>query len=309
MRGQSSQEAAASELPVVLDVWGVLCWIAFGYPVFLSEADIFRRWGGTETGPILRALEARGADAPYCLWEPSCEGDAVGWDGEAWNRIAYTDVAASPNGPRMLRRLVLRLSGQHGRVISFREAAAMLRADMERLERDEQQIEQAKPELMKALRSGSLPIWGKKDLPGRKENPAAQHERIDPAVFLDERVTFTDWDTVGPDLEHPTAHLKYHGPTFRDVKFYTSDVVRLWPPKPKPMATERTLTEWLISFMRTRESPLPKDKTKEAATQARLTFSARGFNRAWAEAVGVTGKMDWSAGGRRKSERRIDTAN
>jgi hypothetical protein len=148
------------------------------------------------------------------------ERDAA-FDGKSWKAIPFSHVAASPNGPHMLRWVVGRLTRQHGRVVTFREAADMLCADIERLESHEKEIEQAKPKLMNELISGALPIWGKKDLPGGKENPAAQHELIAPAVFLDERVSLSEWNTVGPDPDGGTSIFSYRGPTFRAVKFYT----------------------------------------------------------------------------------------
>jgi hypothetical protein len=140
----------------------------------------------------------------------------------------------------MLRWILRQLRATHGRVITFREAAELLRADVEERRRDDELIRQAMRDLMEVLRRRKITIYGKRDLKRGEPNPAAEYEPVPHTLFLDELVSLTEWDTVGPDPEHATAVFKYHGPTFRDVRFYASDVLELWPLKPRTDAAAAT---------------------------------------------------------------------
>jgi hypothetical protein len=134
----------------------------------------------------------------------------------------------------MLRWIVVRLSSSQGRTVSFRDAAGILREELEAFQQHSEQIEQARHNLIEALRAETLTAWGKRDARRGEPNPAAQYEAIAGSLFLDDLVSLTDWGTIGADPDHPTAIFNYHGPTFRDVRFYSAEVSKIWPPLTLP---------------------------------------------------------------------------
>jgi hypothetical protein len=300
------QQGVVNNLPVVLSAWDVVSWIAFRElqprPDLPDAVDFTLKWGSYDATLTLEALEARSSDAPCCIWEP------LALDGEKWNGSTYKHVARSPDGPKMLRWIVRQLRAKHGRVVSFREAATLLREEIDARHRYESQINEARQNLMVALRAGTLRAWGKRDARRGEPNPAAEHEAVAVSLFLDELVALTEWDTIGPDPEHPTAIFTYRGPTFRDVRFYTIDVLHSWPIQQLREATsttttvagERRLTEWLIALMRTNpDSPRSKAATKAAATAAGLQSGERPFSRAWTTAIRESGATSWARPGRK----------
>jgi hypothetical protein len=191
----------------------------------------------------------------------------------------------------------------------------MLREEIEALQQDDERIEQARQILMGALRAGTLTAWGKRDARRGVPNPTASYEAITASVYLDDLVSITAWGTVGADPKQLEAICNYHGPSFRDVRFYTADVLKVCPARRvaettnmRTIASERKLAKWLTELMRTkRDAPMSKAATKRAAAAKGLHFSDRAFISAWASAVRESGAARWSSPGRRKSKRRIDT--
>lgn len=217
---------ATGRLPAVLSVWDAISWIAFRElrprPDFPDAVDFTLKWGHSSAAQTLAALEARASDTPFCIWEPLI------LDGRPWNGSRFKHVAWSPDGPKMLRWVVRQLSAKSGRLVSFAEAAKMLHDDLDEIRRSDIQTDHAKQDLIQALRIGTIRIWAKRDSRRGQANPAAQHEAVDISLFLDELVSVTEWGTIGPDPEHPVATFRYRGPTFREARLYSSDVLRLW---------------------------------------------------------------------------------
>jgi hypothetical protein len=302
-QGTGPARLAESPLPAVLSTWDVLSWIAFRElrprPDNPKVVDFALTWGHSSASQILEALDARGSAAPYCIWEPLI------LDGEPWDGHSFKHVAWSPNGPKMLRWIVSRVGARQGRAVSFQAAGGILREKIEALQRYSAQIGRARPDLMETLRAGTLTAWGKRDARRGEPNPAAQYEAVVASVFLDELVSLTEWDTIGPESEHPTAIFTYRGPTFREVRFYAADVLQVWPERKvgeakvvATIASERKLVDWLTKLMRTNpKSPMSKAATKRAATATGLHFSERAFSRAWAGAVQDSGSTSWSVPG------------
>jgi hypothetical protein len=230
------QQGVVNNLPVALSTWDVVSWIAFRElqprPDLPDAVDFTLKWGSYDATQTLAALEARSSGAPYCVWEPSA------LDGEKWDGSTYKHVAASPHGPKMLRSIVSQLKTKHRRIVTFREAAGILQSELEAFRLFNVRTDEAKRELVDALPAGKLTAWGKRDTRRGQPDPSAQHEAILASVFLDELVSVTEWGTVGADPEHPTATFEYHGPAFRDVRFYADDVTRLWPGRTSGKATE-----------------------------------------------------------------------
>lgn len=224
---QSGLESASSGLPPVLSVWDAISWIAFRDMLprpDLPDAVAFTlEWGSSFAAHTLTALAARTSDCPYCIWDPLI------LDGQPWDGKNFKHVAWSPDGPKMLRWIVRQLSAKSGRNVPFAEAARMLREGLEQSQRGCVQTDRALRDLIHALRVRRLLIWAKRDLPDRKANPSAQYECLDAGLFLDELVSVTEWGTVGPDPELPVARFKYCGPTFREGRLYTADILGLWP--------------------------------------------------------------------------------
>jgi len=194
---QSCREhAAAGVLPTVLSAWDVLSWIAFGElrprPDVADAVAFTLMWGSTNAAQTLEALEARSSAAPFCIWEPSI------LDSETWDGHSFKHVAWSPTGPKMLRWIVRRLRAKHGRVVPFGEAADLLREELEAVARYNAHVEEARQELITALRARTLVAWGKRDARRGEPNPAAEYEAIPQNLFLDDLVSVSEWGTVGP---------------------------------------------------------------------------------------------------------------
>jgi hypothetical protein len=194
----------------------------------------------------------------------------------------------------MLEDLVQQLNQKKLCGGTFREAAKALRRELISHNRYQEQIAKAKSELRRALRAGQLTAWGKR-------TQDAQHEAIPAGLFLDDLVSVTEWDTVEGDPERPS---KYRGPTFREVRFYSEGVLNVWPEPttlkagPQSITKEQALVGYLTDLMRRKpDTPMSKAATKEAATDAKLTFSERGFSRAWSLAVYHSGVTHWSKPG------------
>jgi hypothetical protein len=211
------------DIPTVLDV---LHWIVFRgvlpHAGLDDGIDIAIKWGYFPNQTLV-ALEARASATPYCIWEP------LVLDGNSWDGGKYKDIASSPNGPRMIRRIVATMSARQGRVVSFREAADRLRSELAAIQRDSEMLKEAKRVLMAALSSGKIRAWGKRDLGRGAPNPAAGYEKIERGVFWDELVSVTEWGKVDANPDDLRAILNYRGPTFREVRFEAEDVRRLWP--------------------------------------------------------------------------------
>ena len=106
----------------------------------------------------------------------------------------------------------------------------LLRDGLDEHQRCGIQTDQAKRDLIDAAPRRIVEDLGKARHTARRQaNPAAQYEAVEFSLFLDELVSATEWGTIGPDPEHPVAFLNYLGPTFREARLYTADVLRLWP--------------------------------------------------------------------------------
>ncbi len=168
----------------IMSVWEVLSWIAFNEirprDGFGDAADFTRRWGHSNAGPVLEALEARAAPTPFCVVQ-RLVADDVPWGGNA-----YSHKASSPDGPRMLRWIRATARHREGRLVTYAELAARLRAELETGAKEEAQIERARRKLLEALRAAKLTAWGKLDTRQGQPNPAAQYEAIPASIFIDE---------------------------------------------------------------------------------------------------------------------------
>ena len=71
-------------------------------------------------------------------------------------------------------------------------------------------------------------VWAKRDLARGQENTSAVHEPVPANIFMDEAVAVMEWGAIGPDPEHPTGYYRYKGPSFRDARFYTEEVLSIW---------------------------------------------------------------------------------
>ena len=151
----------------------------------------------------------------------------------------------------------------------------------------------AKRDLLEALRAGELSGWGKRDTRRGEPNPTAEYEAINKEIFLNELVGITERGTVGADPEHATAIFKYLGPSFSEVRFYSAEVLRVFPARKTSeeartgtIASERKLVEWLTELMRSKpHNPMSKSGneasgrgSKAPLQRARIQPSLDEFN-------------------------------
>jgi hypothetical protein len=137
------------------------------------------------------------------------------WDGQR-----FVNVAFSPDGPKMLRRIVRQLSAQHKRRIPFAEAAQMLRGDIEARRFCEQQIEQAWTQLKHALTAGELVLWGKR-------SADAPYEPVPRAFFLSDTVVRCGEMIMIEPGEQSPGNENNHS-TFFDVRCFAEEVSKVW---------------------------------------------------------------------------------
>jgi hypothetical protein len=224
---RSGRQSARSRSPAVLSVSDAISWIAFRElrppPELPRVIDFTLRWECSSPDQTLAALEARASDTPFCIWEPSS------LDEEPWNERSFKHVAWSPRGPKMLRWILRQLSSTSGRIVSFGEAVTTLREELEEARRWDARTDQGLEDLVHSLRLRAIEIWAKRDLPRGQENPAAQYEAVDSSLFLDESIVVRKGGTIEPGSDTLGAIFDYRGPTFRDARLYTKDVLRLWP--------------------------------------------------------------------------------
>jgi hypothetical protein len=217
---------ANSPSSALLSVSDALSWIAFGE--IRSDLDVLgliERWGHSNAGPVLEALEARVAPAPFCLVQPLI------LDNEPWDGRSYAHKASSPAGPRMLRRIRARARQREGHLVTYSELAVRLREELEKAARDSTRMVLARQELLEALRASKLTAWGKPKTGRGLRNSGAPYERIPASIFIHDWVSVTEWGDVDGDPEDLTATFEYHGPRYSDIRFYTSDVMNVWPAK------------------------------------------------------------------------------
>jgi hypothetical protein len=143
----------------------------------------------------------------------------------------------------MLRWIRATVRQREGRLVTYAELAKRLRAELQTEAEDEAQIERARQELLEALRAARLTAWGKPNTRQGQPNPLAQFEAIPASVFIDEAVSITEWATVSADPNHPTAIYSYHGPTFREVRFHSAEVLTVWPAEPPETAISNHLAD------------------------------------------------------------------
>jgi hypothetical protein len=119
MAFQINDDDAGVAVPrsAIMSVWEVLSWIAFNKirprGDFGDAADFTLRWGHSNAGPVLEALEGRAAPAPFCVVQPVVADD-VSWDGEA-----YAHRTSSPDSPRMLRWIRAMARQREARLVTY----------------------------------------------------------------------------------------------------------------------------------------------------------------------------------------------
>jgi hypothetical protein len=129
----------------------------------------------------------------------------------------------------MLRAIRAETRRRTGRLVSYAEVANLLGEEIEKLEADNEKIRLAKQDLLEALRSSKLHVWAKREVKPNTLNPSAQFEKLLGSAFMDDCLTLNNWGTVGADPERPMARYHYQGPTYREARFQTNDVLAVWP--------------------------------------------------------------------------------
>jgi hypothetical protein len=163
------------------------------------------------------------------------------------------------------------------------------------------------------LRAGRLVAWG------REGSPVAPLRRIPADAWATLRlVHVTEGRAQGPGVTlfgiHvvPAAALQPAAPAGVQKARAAAEPATLAPEHARvasTIAAERRLEAWLVQKMRANpDTPPGKAVIRREAEAAGHVVSARGFLRAYANAVKAAGAPAWSAPGK-KSKRRIETAD
>jgi hypothetical protein len=156
MQLKSKDSDTADGLPVsgtIMTACQVLTWWAFGEPQIkerfaVGQVEILDRWGTTRLGVVLEALIARVAPAPFCPLAHLGEGRF------------YGDILLSPKGPRHLRAIRARARKRTGRLVSYQDLLEGLQADLGANQEEEELVEAATNELLRAVRTGKIIAHG-----------------------------------------------------------------------------------------------------------------------------------------------------
>jgi hypothetical protein len=157
-------------------------------------------------------------------------------------------------------------------------------------------------DLLSALRSGKLIAHG------LFEGEGIPHP-IETAVWSTFEIvvkpTMFAGNMVLPTSGRPIVIAQRMGPPQTRLLRSTvpaAKVRKLWPAAKQTLAAETRCREYLITQMERSLDRAPKPKSDFLVDcQARFPgLSERGFDRAWADAVKLTGAVGWSKGGRRR---------
>lgn len=251
----------------------VLTWIGMGAAQTwedLNNATRLRsdRWMTSELGPVETALAARAA--PY----PSCAISLVRpyWNPEEDQTPRYTDRMLSPRGPRQLRLISGKFRRQEGRVVSFREMLAALRADLLENWRDDRGIKNAATQIMEALRAGRLIAYGQPSFENGAPKRTLPHEVVPLGVLMHPITTIDIRNEITAEVNDDVATwVARKGLTYHDVRFQTAAVLALWPEEPPPpmvtldqLPAAWTLLECLAWIM-LRDPAVVRDTAPETA--------------------------------------------
>ena len=200
-----------------------------------------------------------------------------------------------------------------GRLVTYADLVAMLRAELADVEHRKTALRRAAGELLEKIRRTGRPsLRGRRDLPNAEPDPAAVLGLIPTDVLIDPVMTLTENSRVFPDISLCDAVWRpraARGPTWSDVHVCAKELLEIQPPSKvaATIAAEKRLLRWLIAFMEAVPNSRPgKDVLRRRAKEAGQVFTGRGFDRAYAEAVSITGAALYSRSGRpKKSPRKI----
>ena len=210
-----------------------LTWIAWGEARTVESINenafaSVRRWGTSELGLVLDAIEARAASEPFCAIKSryALEQQMKNFPYEE----RYTTIFSSQEGPRALRAIRARARQRTGHLISFPQLAKQLRAEIEDNQRRSVLVERSTAELLEAIRAEKITAFGQRRFPNGDRNPGAPHDPVPIEAVIHPSVTIELWNQLAIDSEADiTAWNARRGMAFDDVRFKTADVLRLWP--------------------------------------------------------------------------------
>jgi hypothetical protein len=311
-------EPEPATLPVFLSSDEVIGLLAYGRTRALDgpvpgAPPMFERWSSHMTGEM-----ADDRQYPLVLAMRLVLARVRWWQQRKQNS---TGAGACPIRPLDCRerapvRVVIR---RHGKTAV--RTIALLRMDVRQWIRAVAQhnilTENTKAALCAEIAAGNLVALGRLGKRRQKHFTSEPHEAIPRTFFANpESTIFAGWATCFG-----------HGPDWGDIRFERDEVLRLLdriqsqpnavnahaevasPTAGHPtIGQETALKNWIAMEMRRAlNAPRSKDFMRTAAaTEAKLEFSQRAFERAWHNAIAETGATDWLKPGR-KSKRRIDT--
>ncbi len=284
--------------------------------------------------PAPETLDALANRAEGRIYQPDWKQHLVqGWfnyhDGTGCDRTAVRNVWGGAAGRAYEKRAELR------RLMRAWNAAGLIAADLPTRARGFAVLIQArrakeaaaKAELLATIRSGRLPIFGRRParegLGNATMDPAEPYELIPMEVFADHKlILHANTVTVPPgsreakqDQDRRNARRRQGPanlsspaiyPLYVEIRFRVLDVRQLWKPLSEASKTHLTakaetdLEAWLVERMKLEPgNPPGKAAVKLEAEAAGYKASNEGFKRAYANAVKRADTPAWSRPGRK----------
>jgi hypothetical protein len=151
-------------------------------------------------------------------------------------------------------------------------------------------------DLLSALRSGKLTAHG------MFEGERIPHP-IETAVWSDFEIIVKSMTLAGGAPVVMARRMGLPQTRLLSATVPAAKIRKLWPAARQTAAAEARCREYLATQMKQSLDRAPKPKHDFLADhQARFPgLSKRGFERAWADAIRLTGAVDWSKAGRRRT--------
>jgi hypothetical protein len=277
---RGGRRSVRNEAPrgAVMSAWEVLSWIAFNEIRQTTLKDDFKdlvRLCADDSPPkVMEALKARAALEAYRARDSASKYQMV--DGHEYS---YKSKALSRETLKLLRQVMWRFRRLQQRPVRLAELVDYLTRRLANQLENERRLTWARLELREAIVECRIPSLGRK---WRIHGDEPEHEAVSPHVVAAYQLIVTDWGTVA------RTNVEGAGYYYRDVRFFTSDVLTFWPPRsnaeglPPELESDPKAVEAFAAMLRhqkvrvEKRDPLARIIAKETGCTVRL---ARGLYR------------------------------